>query len=83
MVLFCSCSCPLIIKETLSKWREQVGLAYWLFAVETDYFVKTENGEDGDAFFVRTIGGGWFSIGDFMNSGRLDVDGTLTKSLKY
>ena len=54
---------------------------YWLYAKETDYFIRTINGEDGDAVFVRTKNIGWFSIGDFMNSGRLDIDGSLTQSL--
>lgn len=70
-----------IDKETLKKWKQQVNQCYWLYAKETDYFIKTINGEDGDAVFVRTKNIGWFSIGDFMNSGRLDVDGSLTQSL--
>lgn len=71
-----------IDEETLSIWKERVSSSHWLFASKTDVFVKTENGEDGDAVFVRTKNGGWFSIGAFMNSGRLDVDGELTKSLE-
>jgi 16S rRNA U516 pseudouridylate synthase RsuA-like enzyme len=70
-----------IDKTTLKKWKEEVEECYWLYAKETDFFIKTENGEDGDAVFVRTINGGWFSIGNFMNSGRLDVDGELTEML--
>ena len=70
-----------IDKETLKKWKEQVIQCHWLYAKETDYFIKTINGEDGDAIFVRTKHIGWFSIGTFMNSGRLDVDGSLTQSL--
>jgi 16S rRNA U516 pseudouridylate synthase RsuA-like enzyme len=70
-----------IDKPTLELWQEAVKECYWLFSKETDYFIKTENGEDGDAIFVRTKDGGWFSTGDFMNSGRLDVDGELTKCL--
>lgn len=70
-----------IDKETLDIWEEQVSEYDFLFAKETDYFIKTENGEDGNAIFVRTLNGGWFSIGRFMNSGRLDVDGDLTVSL--
>jgi len=30
---------------------------------------------------ANTKDGGWFSMGNFMNSGRLDVDGELTKIL--
>jgi hypothetical protein len=72
-----------IDKETLEKWKEQVKQSYHLYAKETDYFIKTINGEDGDAVFVRTKNIGWFSIGNFMNSGRLDVDGSLTQSLQH
>ena len=71
-----------IDKETLSEWKERVDECDWLFAKTTDYFIKTENGEDGNAVFVRTLSGGWFSIGQFMNSGRLDVDGKLTGRIK-
>lgn len=67
--------------ETLEEWKDQVEQCDWLFAKETDYFIKTENGEDGNATFVRTLNGDWFSIGQFMNSGRLDVDGELTAIL--
>jgi hypothetical protein len=68
-------------KKTLKEWRTQVKECDWLFAKETDYFIKTANGEDGNAIFVRTLNGGWFSIGQFMNSGRLDVDGSLSEIL--
>jgi hypothetical protein len=71
-----------IDNATLEEWKEQVEQCDWLYAKETDYFVKTINGEDGDAVFVRTLNGGWFSLGNFMNSGRLDVDGKLTKMLQ-
>jgi len=70
-----------IDEDTFNKWKEQTSNCDWLFAKETDYFVKTENGEAGDAVFVRTIDGGWFSIGDFLNSGRLDIDDSLTNRL--
>ena len=71
-----------IDEETLIRWKEIVNDCDFLFAKETDFFVKTANGEDGDAVFVRTLDGGWFSIGDFMNSGRLDIDGSLTAILE-
>jgi hypothetical protein len=71
-----------IDEETFNNWKEVTEECDWLYAKETDFFVKTKNGEaGGDAVFVRTLCGGWFSIGDFMNSGRLDVDGGLTKML--
>jgi len=71
-----------IDQKILNLWKEVVKDCYWLFAKKTDYFILTENGEDGDAIFVRTINGEWFSIGGFMNSGLLDVDGSLTKLLE-
>jgi hypothetical protein len=70
-----------IDEDTLNEWKEEVNECDWLFAKETDYFIKTANGEDGNATFVRTLNGGWFSVGQFMNSGRLDVDGELTAIL--
>jgi hypothetical protein len=71
----------LIDKETLKVWESQVEQCDWLYSKKTDYFIKTDEGEDGEAVFVRTKCGGWFSLGDFMNSGRLDVDGQLTEIL--
>lgn len=47
-----------IDKDTLENWQKQVEQCYWLYAKETDYFIITENGEDGDAVFVRTKDGG-------------------------
>lgn len=70
-----------IDNETKKQWKEQVEQFYWLYDKETDFFVFTENGEDGNAVFVRTKNGGWFSLGDFFNSGMLDVDGELTEIL--
>tara|TARA_R110000851_G_scaffold172952_4_gene319236 strand:+ start:509 stop:841 length:333 start_codon:yes stop_codon:yes gene_type:complete len=71
----------MIDDDTLKHWKQTVEECYWLYAKETDYFIKTENGENGDAVFVRTKDGGWFSIGNIMNSGRLDVDGKLIEIL--
>jgi len=68
-------------EEILKKWRFEVKNAHWLFSEKTDFFIKTKNGEEGESVFVRTKNNEWFSLGDFMNSGRLDVDGTLTDSL--
>lgn len=70
-----------IDEKTKDNWLKLVKRCYWLFAKKTDFFIKTENGEDGDTVFVRTKCGGWFSIGDYMNSGRLDIDGKLTEKL--
>lgn len=55
---------------------------YWLYSRSTDYFVICEHGENDEiAVFVRTKQGGWFSIGDWFNSGELDIDGSLWNSL--
>jgi hypothetical protein len=49
---------------------------YWLYAPETDYFIKAEyDDEEEPAYFVRTKDGGWFSLGFF--GARLDTDGSL------
>ena len=58
----------------MSAWAEEVTECYWLYADETDYFVKGEYNDDV-AYFVRTKDGGWFSIGFF--GSRLDIDGSL------
>jgi len=64
------------------EWKEKSSECNWLYSQNTDFLVFTENGEDGDAIFARTVDGGWFSIGWFMNSGRLDINGELTKWLE-
>lgn len=33
-------------------------------------------------FLVRTKDGGWFGLGNYWNSGRLDIDGSLMEYLK-
>lgn len=68
-----------IDKDTLEQWKEEVKQCDWLYASETDFFIKTWNGSDIETF-VRTKNNGWFGMG-FMCSGRLDVDGNLSKML--
>ncbi len=66
--------------EVLESWLEEVKECYWLYAPETDYFVKTDyDGEGMTAYFVRTTDGGWFSLGWF--AARLDIDGSLYKQM--
>jgi len=66
---------------TLCIWKSEVEQCYWLYSKETDYFVKglleTEYIEIKyeEIIFVRTLDGGWFSLGWW--GGRLDVDGKL------
>ena len=70
-------------KELLDIWGEEGLPSYWLFE-KTDYFVKfksTEFKDEPNGVFARTKDGGWFGLGNYWNSGRLDIDGTLTDSL--
>ena len=62
--------------QNLKKiWKEERWRCYWIYAYETDYFIKTSIPEydKKPIWFVRTKDGGWFSI-DYMGclmSGRL------------
>ena len=62
-------------EEILEAWHEEVEDCYWLFAPETDYVIRTTFEDDEDSYFVRTVDGGWFSLGWF--GARLDIDGSL------
>ena len=70
-------------EKLLTIWEEEGLPSYWLFE-KTDYFVKfksTENEEEPNGVFARTKDGGWFGLGNWWNSGRLDIDGSLTQRL--
>ena len=60
--------------ELISNWTVEVADCYWLYAQDTDYFIKAE-GDNETSYFVRTTDGGWFSLGWF--GSRLDIDGSL------
>lgn len=66
--------------QLYKAWEENIKEAPWLFAEDTDYFVKATSSYDvNPLFFVRTVDGGWFSI-DYPNAwmgARLDIDGSL------
>lgn len=67
----------------IKLWVDNGITSDWLF-VETDYFVKSESTENEDypeCIFARTVDGGWFGLGGYFNSGRLDIDGELTEFL--
>ena len=69
-------------------WRREVIEHDWLFAEDTDVFVKCDIPEyDKDPiYFVSTKDGGWFSmdVTSWWQCGRLDVDGKRYESLmKY
>lgn len=67
--------------ELISNWTVEVTDCYWLFAQETDYFIKAESDDYSDpCYFVRTTDGGWFSLGWW--GSRLDVDGHLYEKMK-
>lgn len=71
-----------IDENTLSAWKQEVRECSWLYAKETDYFVLGDlqkYDEVEKVVFVRTLNGGWFSIGWW--SGRLDIDGSLYEVL--
>ena len=60
----------------ISNWTVEVTDCYWLYALETDYFIKAEGDDDSHLYyFVRTTDGGWFSLGYWAS--RLDIDGSL------
>ena len=60
--------------ELLDDWKQNIEECYWLYAPETDYFIRATY-EDAIEHFVRTTEGGWFSLGFF--GSRLDIDGSL------
>lgn len=72
--------------ETKGYWIEDVADCHWVYAKETDYFIKgnllldeTTEGEIEKIIFVRTVDNDWFSLGWW--AGTLDVDGSLTNLL--
>lgn len=76
----------MVDENTHTTWEMEHNQCDWLYAKTTDYFIKGIIKEDTpdykqefDVIFARTIDGGWFSLGWW--SGRLDVNGSLTKML--
>jgi hypothetical protein len=69
-----------IDKKTLDLWKDEVIQCHWLYSPTTDYFIRGYLFETNENItYVRTIDGGWFSLGWW--AGRLDIDGTLNKRL--
>jgi hypothetical protein len=72
-----------IDSQILSDWKGEVEECNWLYAKETDFFIKGilkfSDNENKEIIFVRTIKGDWFSLGWW--GGRLDVDGSLKSML--
>lgn len=54
-------------------YRKAVKGHYWLYSTHSDKFIITHKGENDElGVYVRTKQGGWFGIGDWWNSARLD-----------
>lgn len=73
------------ITGLLDIWEQEKSECNWLFATETDYFIKAESNYDKNSlYFVRTLDGGWFSIDypDCWMGARLDIDGSLYEKMK-
>ena len=74
-----------IDKDTLNEWKQEVKDCWWLYAKETDFFIKADLKVSDDKIekiiFVRTINNsdGWFRLGWW--AGRLDIDGSLNALL--
>lgn len=71
-----------IDSETREQWEDEVKTCHWLYAPKTDYFLKgiLDPEEDKEpVVFVRTLDGGWFSLGFW--AGRLK-DKSFWKSIK-
>lgn len=72
-----------IEEEILTEWKSEVKKCHWLYAKKTDYFIKgllhssNKDFADREIVFVRTVDGGWFSLGWW--GGELDVSGELFK----
>lgn len=67
-------------------WQIEVENSPWLYATETDYFIRCSipKYDDDSIWFVRTKDGGWFSmdVSNGWQSGRLDVSGEIYKEVK-
>ena len=69
--------------ELYDAWQRELADYDWLFAVDTDYFIKAETTAptyEQYQYFVRTVDGGWFSMGWWAS--RLDIDGSLYEEMK-
>ena len=74
-----------IDEETLFLWEKEAEECNWLYAKDTDYFIKGDlivsDNKIEKIVFVRTVNYNdhWFSLGWW--GGTLDVDGSLNKLL--
>lgn len=70
-----------IDRVTMEEWIDEKERCDWLYAKDTDYFIKgtlkVDEAVEHPVVFVRTLDNGWFGLGWW--AGRLDVDGSLLK----
>lgn len=70
----------------IDAWERDKKEIYWLFADETDYFIRAKVVGDvyEDQWFARTKDGGWFSmeIANYMVGASLDSDMVLFNGWK-
>ena len=68
--------------EEFQQYRQAIKSCYWLYSTHSDKFIITYNGENDEVgVYVRTKRGGWFGIGDYWNSARLDSSGIIWDTL--
>lgn len=71
--------------DLIDVWTIEKEECDFLYAQETDYFIRAESDfDENPLYFVRTLDGGWFSIDypDTWMGARLDIDGELYKKMK-
>ena len=76
-----------IDSDTLEFWKQEIEEVNWVYAKDTDYFIKADLEIDKNIIkkiiFVRSVDhciGKWFSIGFW--GGVLDIDGSLNNMIK-
>lgn len=68
--------------EEFQQYRRVVKDYYWLYSTHSDKFIITYKGENDElGVYVRTKQGGWFGIGYYLNSARLDSSGIIWDTL--
>lgn len=72
------------------EWRNTISECDWLYSPDTDYIavckLLNDDGSDcedaNEFYYARTLDGGWFGFGTFLDDGRLDVDRTRWEMFK-
>ena len=68
--------------KTLSIWEIECEQCKHLYDTKTDYFVKGVLKKGKQELIFSRSHEGWFSFGNYLWDGRLDIDGTLNNKLK-